>query len=798
MTTTFTVVTATGPGTLTVGPFATLVKIGLYAGGSSAAYGTGGGGGGRDYLACNYGPGTVINWYNGKGGISSYGGLAGGGGGYTWAGPAPVVSYTYAPVRAHGGGQGGRADKQINVGYGPHGGGGHTVNAKTGGDGGNNGYGGGGGGAGGVNGAGGAGGYASAAADGGGGGGAPSGGHAGYNTSTKAGAAGGDSFTGSPGGAGGNPGPGSPGGPGAGSGGGYTGAAGANGSNGVDGLDSAHGAGGGGGAGGYNGGTGGNGGAAGGGGGAGGYITPPSGLDTINFAQFGPPGTQRANGATGTTVGGVPFTVTANYAGGFQSTVQGASWQGIFWSTVYAGYMIYGGKKGGGGFNPGRSPITLSFGTPIKGLQKVAVQANDVGPFTGYMRAYSGSTLVAQNSINADNTFLQDTIPSMFVASGSANITSIVFSATNDSQGIGIGPCPAPVAGPGPGGNGGNGRIIFEFEVAGTPGTWLMERMDNRIWASVEDAYAVDSGVSNPMASPAANLTASTSDPGAVTFTADAAVFSSATVGQVLRMGGGIATVSVYVDPEHVSGTWVLPGSPGPTGAPYGPGGTWTLATPVSALYAPHLSGRTDLVGLADGVPIGPLSAVDQFGYIPLPFAASNVKVGLGFTAQMQTAYLNGPQVAQGARKVIPAVTVRLAASGPFEFGTNQPDGGAQNPQQLAPAWTNMTPANLLAPTGGQSPPPIWTSPGGQPVVGTFTGDLRVVGTGGAWVSKGQVAVQQVLPMALEVTSIEPESLEGDVPEQTYQQQAGSQPGGQNQQQPRPPGRHMLSGTPRI
>src|ERR1700727_1014098 len=132
MPTFFRVVTTTGAGSFTVPPNATLTKIELWAGGSSAAYGTGGGAGGRDYLACSYAAGTVINFYNGAGGISSYGGTPGGGGGYTWAAPAPYSTYAAAPVRARGGGQN-VAGKQVNVGYGPQGGHGHTANAKTGG-----------------------------------------------------------------------------------------------------------------------------------------------------------------------------------------------------------------------------------------------------------------------------------------------------------------------------------------------------------------------------------------------------------------------------------------------------------------------------------------------------------------------------------------------------------------------------------------------------------------------------------------------------------------------------------------
>ena len=460
MPTTFRVITATGPGSLTVPMGATLTKIELWGAGSSAAYGTGGGAGGRDYLACSYAAGTQINWYNGAAGLASFGALSGGGGGYTWAGPSPIASYTYAPVRAKGGGTG-AAGKQVDVGYGPHGGHGHTADAKTGGNGANAGYGGAGGGAGGTNGNGGAGGYGSALTTGGGGGGAPSGGTAGYNTSGSAGGMGGKSFSGASGGAGGNPGPGVRGNPGTGSGGGYAGASGANGSNGTDGLDGVHGAGGGAGAGGYNGGVGGSGGLFGGGGAAGGYITPPAGLDAINFGQFGPPGTQHPNNTTGTTVNGVTFHVTTNYAGGFQSLVQtSGGWQGMFWTSVYGGYMIFNGKNL---VANGTSPITLTFDTPISGLKHVAVQADDFGIFYGYMKAYNGATYLGGQQIVADDHGNANSIPPMFFGSGSANITKIVFSATNNVQGIGLGPCPAPSAGPGIGGNGGPGGIIFQF-----------------------------------------------------------------------------------------------------------------------------------------------------------------------------------------------------------------------------------------------------------------------------------------------------------------------------------------------
>lgn len=339
---------------------------------------------------------------------------------------------------------------------------------------------------------------------------------------------------------------------------------------------------------------------------------------------------------------------------------------------------------------------------------------------------------------------------------------------------------------------------------AGANGIYTMERMDNRVWQSVEDAYAVDSGVSNPLSAPSVSLTANSLS-GAVTFLAGGAAFSAVSAGQVVRLGGGVATVSAYVNPTQVTGVWVLPATSGPTGFPYAPAGAWTIAPQVSALNAPHLAGMT-VVGLADGVPIpradiDPPIVVGPTGAIALPFRASNVKVGLPFLPQLQTAYVNGPQVTQGARKVVPAVTVRLAASGTgFQTGTNQPDGAAQNPPQLGPAWTALSTADTTQPTGGQVLPPNFTyqTPDGATATQLWTGDIRIVGNGADWDSKGQVAIQQMLPLALEITAIEPERLDGDLPEETYQPRQGQGDGGQ-QGQRRGPGMWKLQGAgPRI
>ncbi len=323
---------------------------------------------------------------------------------------------------------------------------------------------------------------------------------------------------------------------------------------------------------------------------------------------------------------------------------------------------------------------------------------------------------------------------------------------------------------------------------AGPAGIYVMERMDNRIWQSVEDAYAVDSAVSNPMVSPPAQLFAVNGAGDSVTFNAvipefGTAPFSAASVGQVIRMGGGIATVTGYVNSLQVTGDWALTPGHSAMGLPYAPAGEWTIASQITTIRAQHLAGMT-LAGLADGVPVSGLVA-DSLGNVTLPFTASNVKIGLPFAVQMQTPYLNGGEpTIQGRRKVIPAVTLRLSASGSgFQMGTNQPDGSTHNPPRIAPPWSNLSTGNTLNPTGGQDPADSYTSPGGQTVTQLWTGDLRILGEGAEWNSKGQVAIQQTLPLAMEIVAVIPETLDGDIPEAGYApQQSGNQqpPQGQN------------------
>lgn len=322
--------------------------------------------------------------------------------------------------------------------------------------------------------------------------------------------------------------------------------------------------------------------------------------------------------------------------------------------------------------------------------------------------------------------------------------------------------------------------VVERFDGAGH-NYFSVERLDDRIWRSVEDCWCVDAGVATSRSFPDARVSA-TSASGAVVFATDADAFASSDVGAVLRMGGGIATIGTYVNARVVGGTWVkpcrelIPGDPGGRAVPQRPG-KWSLSQPVSTVRGlDHLAGQ-QVVGLADGVPIGPLT-VSGAGLVTLPFTASRIILGLGYTAQIQSVYLDtGQPTIQGRRKAIYAVTTRLEASAVPDVGANQVDTAALRPTALYADWTlPSTPA----PAGG---PETYQSPGAQTVTDLYTGDVRVAIPAG-FDRRGQVAVQQTRPLPLNLIALVPEIVPGDEVEIGYSQRPSggmSRAGGQRQ-----------------
>ncbi|MFA7278767.1 MAG: ubiquitin-activating E1 FCCH domain-containing protein [Sterolibacterium sp.] len=239
-----------------------------------------------------------------------------------------------------------------------------------------------------------------------------------------------------------------------------------------------------------------------------------------------------------------------------------------------------------------------------------------------------------------------------------------------------------------------------------------------------------------------------------VEFSASSSVFSSDSVGQVIRVGGGKAIVITYTSPTSVIAdvvqpiTETIPNDPSLQPVPASPG-DWTI-TPTTDVVSGlnHLEGKTVAI-LADGSVMA--NQVVTNGQITLPSAYSSIVVGLPYTCQIQSLFLDpaGIPTVQGKRKNIYSVTVRVNDSRGISVGTNQPDASTQ-PNGATLPWTNMKEVkerNALITAGSAIP--------------LFTGDYYI-NVPASWDTRGQVAVQQTYPLPANVLAIVSNYMVGD------------------------------------
>jgi hypothetical protein len=244
------------------------------------------------------------------------------------------------------------------------------------------------------------------------------------------------------------------------------------------------------------------------------------------------------------------------------------------------------------------------------------------------------------------------------------------------------------------------------------------------------------------------------------TFTTSNAVFDSSNVGSIIRMGLGTAVITSVTDSQHAIANILSPISQiqpnsNPVTVPQVPPGSWTMTKPVSSVLVPQLSGAT-VTGLLDGNVLPP-TVVPAGGLLVLPQAASQVTIGLGFQAQLQSVYLDtqeGGGTIQAQRKKVAAANVLLETSRGVKMGSNQIDGSTQSPIQVAPVWANLD----VVPDQGPKPYNSNTVP-------LFTGYQRVPVQGG-FQKPAQVCLQQDNPLPLNVLALAVEFLEGDTPSQ--------------------------------
>lgn len=273
------------------------------------------------------------------------------------------------------------------------------------------------------------------------------------------------------------------------------------------------------------------------------------------------------------------------------------------------------------------------------------------------------------------------------------------------------------------------------------PVIWI-ERFDNRVFTyGTEDAWCVDAGIMTTLPTPSASLFMSGSVGGA-TFSTDTPVFSVGAVGQVIRVDGGIATITSFVSSTEVIGNWtqlptyIVPDDPNATPVEATPG-NWSVTVPSTVFYGlDYLNGFTVSI-LADGRVQPP--QVVAGGSIILENPATKVIVGLPFTAQLQTMPLDvnvqGGTI-QGKRKKIAALGIRLANSLGLSAGRTF--------NTLVPLKENIfTPITLVS---------------SYPLVTDYE---RVV-MESLWDVPGQICIQQSNPLPATVLGVIPEIVIGD------------------------------------
>ncbi len=152
------------------------------------------------------------------------------------------------------------------------------------------------------------------------------------------------------------------------------------------------------------------------------------------------------------------------------------------------------------------------------------------------------------------------------------------------------------------------------------------------------------------------------------------------------------------------------------------------------------LAGKT-CTGLADGNIIPPF-VMPVSGDFALGTPASKVTVGLGFTAQLQTLYLDmGSPTIQSKMKSLPQITVRVVTTLGLQIGSDS---------------SNLVPMkDLVVGNVGSMTNAV--------VTGLVSGDARTV-LDPKWQEQGQIFIQQSSPLPATVLGIIPQITVGDTP----------------------------------
>ena len=202
-----------------------------------------------------------------------------------------------------------------------------------------------------------------------------------------------------------------------------------------------------------------------------------------------------------------------------------------------------------------------------------------------------------------------------------------------------------------------------------------LEQFQPNMPLTVDEMWAVDSGLQTALIKPAANIDFSAYE-GTVTVTASDAIFTSGDVGKHIRAGRGRGTVTTFISETQLTVRLDIPihkAIPELDIPPTFSQGEWSLNPLVTTITGlGHLEGQSVAI-LADGGEQAPKTVTNAS--ITLDSAASFICVGLNFTGECVTLPIALPnQTLESMKKRPYGIAVRLLDARGLQFGDAEGD----------------------------------------------------------------------------------------------------------------------------
>ena len=277
-----------------------------------------------------------------------------------------------------------------------------------------------------------------------------------------------------------------------------------------------------------------------------------------------------------------------------------------------------------------------------------------------------------------------------------------------------------------------------------------IERMADRYFPyGYADSWSLDCALQTIPQVTNATVVAITGDASAVgntvTLTDTAGLpftLTMATNNWVLRTNGGIYRITGFTSTSVVTASVVRVGVLNPySTAAFSSSLGYTIWQPVTTISGLSQLENQTVVGVADGVAVGPLS-VSATGSVTLANAATKVTLGLAFIPQLKTLRLDqGQPTIQSKRKKLPAATLRVADTLGLQVGTSFANAVTCKDFTLG----NLNIADNVT------------------VTDLYSGDGFVI-LDQLWQEPGQLVVQQNLPYPATILSVMPQATVGDTP----------------------------------